>query len=457
MALQFGWAGEKEAVKAWSSIGHSFSPFVMSGTPTSSRTRRLWEITRKVLGGKDTVNYAQKTGDCFVPGTRVTTRPGEVSRPIESVRIGDIVTDATGNLTEVISVRSLRTHKPLVRVTVKGSEHRELSPCTTDHRYQVVVGQEGSQGGTAIRTQTAWKAADELRAGDYLTMIHEGTGDLIPVPVEATTLIESPLGGTIVHDIGVASGHHSFLADGVGVHNCVSFGSKNAVEYVSLIEIHNGDNEVFHPIFPPFHYGTGRVLVGNNQLRGGAGSLGSWQAKAVEQYGSLRSDYEGVPQYSGSLADNWGDSKRGFEPFMPEAGKRLIRRTARIRSWEELVQAICNGYPVTIASNQGWQMKAGSSGYHEASGSWPHQMCIVGICDEGSRPWCGILNSWGDVHGRLVDFDTGEPWPIGMIRSRKQTIQYLLQRSGTEAFAYSQFEGFPGQNFDLNLLGGPKI
>ncbi len=225
--------------------------------------------------------------------------------------------------------------------------------------------------------------------------------------------------------------------------DCVSFGAKNAIEYVACAEIVRGELEEFRPAFPPYLYATGRVLVGGGRLRGRAGSLGSWMAKAVVEHGVLRSDLPGVPEYSGAIADRWGDGD-GFREFLEEGRRHPIRSAARIDDWDALVAAITNGYPCTIASNAGFTMKPATDGFHHRRGSWPHQMCVVAISDDAQRPWAGVLNSWGDVHGRLSDFDTAEPWPIGTLRITRGDMESML-RTG-ECFAYSQFAGFPQQD-----------
>lgn len=225
--------------------------------------------------------------------------------------------------------------------------------------------------------------------------------------------------------------------------DCVSFGAKNAVEYVECAEIVRGDLEEFRPAFPPYLYATGRVLVGGGRMKGRAGSVGSWMAKAVVEHGVLRSDLPGVPAYSGALADRWGNGD-GFRKFLDEGRRHPVRSTARIKDWDALVAAIVNGYPCTIASNAGFAMKPKGDGFHVRRGSWPHQMCVVAASDDSRRPWAGLLNSWGDVHGRLTDFETGEPWPTGTLRISRDALEGML-RTG-ECFAYSQFDGFPQQD-----------
>lgn len=233
--------------------------------------------------------------------------------------------------------------------------------------------------------------------------------------------------------------------------DCVSFGAKNATEYLQCCEIlMKGDREKFRPVFPPYLYGTGRVFIGRGQLDGEDGSLGSWMADAVIKYGVLASDESNVPQYEGRVAKKWGDTPGPPDEFVNIGKTHPIKSAARINNWEELVTAICNGYPCTVASNQGFEMEAGNDGFHDASGQWGHQMCIVGVDDEYSQPYAIIVNSWGDAHGRLKDFNTNEELPIGVLRAKKNIIQRMIN-SG-EVFAYSNFLGFPTQAIDKELF-----
>lgn len=235
--------------------------------------------------------------------------------------------------------------------------------------------------------------------------------------------------------------------------DCVAFGAKNAVEYVECVEIAQGDRESFEPIFPSYFYGTSRILVGGGRLRGKGGSLGSWMAKAVVEHGCLRSDFPGVPKYSKSIAQPWGDDQRHFEQFLEEGRLHPIKSAARITSWEALVAAVTNGYPCTIASNAGYNSELDRDGFNRRGPTWPHQMCVTAISDDSTKPWAGLLNSWGEkAHAPITDFETGDPWPKGMLRITKRDMSSMI--ASGECFAYSQFDGFMAQEFDSSIFGG---
>lgn len=234
--------------------------------------------------------------------------------------------------------------------------------------------------------------------------------------------------------------------------DCVSFGAKNATEYLMCCErLLKGDLEKFRPVFPPYFYGTGRIYIGGGQLGNEDGSLGSWMADAVIRFGVLCADEPGVPQYSGTVAKAWGGSRTGrqyLDKWKPIAEIHPIKSAAKINNWNELVSAICNGYPCTVASNQGFNMEASSDGFHHPNGNWGHQMCFIGVDGDYKDPYAIILNNWGDVHGRLKDFNTGDNLPIGVLRVRKNVAESMIYAG--ETFAYSNFQGFEDQEEKLN-------
>lgn len=237
--------------------------------------------------------------------------------------------------------------------------------------------------------------------------------------------------------------------------DCVSFGAKHGTEITSGIEIfQNGEREKWRPVHPSYYYGTGRIYVGGGQLGNDDGSLGSWMAEAVMKYGTLFADEPGVPKYSGALAKSWGyRAANGIDKWKPTAQNFPIKAAALIRSWDELVAAINNGYACPTASDVGYNMEPSSDGFHRQTTNWGHQMCFIGVDDSyknGEEPYALMLNNWGDCHGNLKDFETGDPIPPGILRIRRKDAEKHI-RAG-ETFAYSNFQGFPEQKLDKALF-----
>lgn len=233
--------------------------------------------------------------------------------------------------------------------------------------------------------------------------------------------------------------------------DCTSFGAKNAVEYVQCCEILGGQRDEFSPVFPPYFYGASRVLIGHGQMGNEDGSSGAWTAAAAQKYGVLSSEEPDVPSYSGSVARQWGATGPP-DQFVSLAQPHPVQSTARVQTWDDVVAALVNGYPLTVASNQGFQMEAAPDGFHHpGSQPWPHQMCVIGVDETYEIPYVVILNSWGDVHGQLTDFQTGENLPVGVLRVKRDVFEPNMLDAG-EVYAYSQFIGFPEQNLDESLF-----
>jgi hypothetical protein len=74
---------------------------------------------------------AQGIGDCYAAGTIVF---GRHTKPIEQVKVGDLVWSGTGKLTPVISTQTKVSMKPLVRITPWGGVPLEV---TEDHKVLV--------------------------------------------------------------------------------------------------------------------------------------------------------------------------------------------------------------------------------------------------------------------------------------------------------------------------------
>lgn len=242
--------------------------------------------------------------------------------------------------------------------------------------------------------------------------------------------------------------------------DCTSFAAKNVMEHVQCAQILlDGRNEKFRPVFPSYFYGCSRVYIGGSKIWGD-GSLGVWTQEAAKKYGVLASDDQGVPPYSGRVAKDWGRTGPP-EGVVPTAQKHIVKTTAKVMEVADLANALYHGYPLSVCSNQGFDMSASSDGFHHPRGAWGHAMAVVGYEDHATLGlYFIILNSWGDQFGRLKDFTTGEDLPVGVLRVRANVLDSMLKADGGDSFAYSQFDGYPGNGpaidkalFDLVGLG----
>jgi hypothetical protein len=223
---------------------------------------------------------------------------------------------------------------------------------------------------------------------------------------------------------------------------CVSFGAAIAVVSVMIDEIVRlGESERLRIPFPPYMYGTSRLMPegGNGRLRG-AGSLGSWMANVIVKYGVLAADEPNVPAYSGRLADQWGNNKSGFQQFIKGASDHTIRTAARIRTIEQLADAVNNHYYCTIASNRGYSMRLkddrGKS-WFVGRDTWPHQMSILAV-DTQPELCFYRRQQWGEMaHGPQLDGPNGGGWVTADV------LRPELENEDCECYAFSGLNGFP--------------
>lgn len=179
--------------------------------------------------------------------------------------------------------------------------------------------------------------------------------------------------------------------------DCVSFATAQAGKYLTAVAIcEHGENFQFKDWFPPFIYGVSRTApeCGNGELGRSAGSVGSWAVIGLQKHGVLFSDDEGVPAYSGALADRWG--YRGVpQEFYDLAKDNPCKSASKITSVDQLREALLNKCPVIIGSQ--WGFKVVEKDHHliyVPEGQWGHEMCFIGWHDD-PFPGAFRLNSWG--------------------------------------------------------------
>lgn len=234
------------------------------------------------------------------------------------------------------------------------------------------------------------------------------------------------------------------------VGDCVAMGAANAIDYLACMEIARlGQRERYRRAFPPFIYGVSRMQIGGGRLGNGDGSLGVWAADAVRKFGTIACDERDVPAYSGEVARTWGRKPGVPKPLLEIAKPHCLQSTALVSTYEQTRAALANGYPVTVASGRGFRMEprvAGGKSWGVPAGQWSHQMCFVGVDDDGRRPGCYCLNSWGEsAHGMPAD-----DAPPGGFWVDAEVVDAMVGQG--DSWAYSQFDGFPAQRLNFSTL-----
>jgi hypothetical protein len=253
-----------------------------------------------------------------------------------------------------------------------------------------------------------------------------------------------------------AIGRHIPTRNQLGVGSCVSFGSACAVEYqmcvirVQALKAGQPPPE-FKDVAQEIIYGGSRVQIGKGQIRGD-GSLGIWGAQFCRDYGVVaRGKYDGydLTNYSESMCRKLGNTGCP-QSLIPEAKKHPTRSISQVRTVEDAKKALASLYPVTIASDVGFGTRGpyvrNAKGQLRASGSWPHQMCLIGY-DKDSGFYC--MNSWGSdwVSGPT---GPGNP-PPGGFYIEETTVARILSQG--DSWAYGDQVGFPSRRLDWLVRG----
>lgn len=236
--------------------------------------------------------------------------------------------------------------------------------------------------------------------------------------------------------------------------DCVSFGWSNGTNFLQCVQIALGQQAEFRPSFQPYIYGTSRVQIGEGRLGNSDGSVGAWAAKAVQQYGILAADDEGVPKYAGSIAKQWGRTGPPKQ-FISIAQETLIKTVSPVQSAADVRDSICNGYPVPICSNAGFGSinKSHDRQVGRWTTSWGHCMCLTaydgsedGRKAGGGEPVYYCQNSWGpNAHPKPLQ---GEP--AGGFWIRESDVEKIVQQG--DSYAISSFVGFPSQDLDFRIF-----
>lgn len=155
-----------------------------------------------------------------------------------------------------------------------------------------------------------------------------------------------------------------------------------------------------------------------------------------------------LSRYNWKLGDSWGRS--GPPKELVEAGKlNPVETVTALRKTDEVRDLIYNGYGVTIACNYGFANKRDQNGMVGRSGSWNHQMSVVG-CDDSRTKVQDIIfliqNSWGPnwIGGpKIYDQPDGSFWIRGEI------LQGMI--SSGECWGISGVKGFPTRELNWSI------
>lgn len=239
--------------------------------------------------------------------------------------------------------------------------------------------------------------------------------------------------------------------------DCCSMGAAAGIDVLKAIGcINRGEEWIAETATEPLYSGS-RVEILKNKFSGSDGSTGAATALCAKQYGVfLRLKYEDFDFtiYSGKKAREMGET--GIPDNIEKYGlDHRVKNISLVTTYYDAIDAINNGYPVTVASNCGFDWKRDNNGkivkdkdgFLLPKGQWGHQMVFTGFSDNPNRPGLLCQNSWGEfMSGPSQE---GQP-PGSFFVDAEVAEKYML--SAGDSFAYSEFDGFPPQKLNLRLF-----
>jgi hypothetical protein len=252
-----------------------------------------------------------------------------------------------------------------------------------------------------------------------------------------------------------------------GIGDCVSWGWAHGIFVAQAIDWETG--RLANP--PPFPsteaiYGGSRVEArgrsgdGSSPVGGWSdGSYGAAAARWVRDWGVIyRSEIGGhdLRVYSADRAKKWGAYGNGGQGdggrLDQLAKKHPAQYVAMVTTWAEAAAAIESGFPIPVASMQGFASKRDANGYAAASGQWAHQMCFIAVryaknsTPANPTPSDALLclNSWGP------GWISGPKWPAdqpdGSFWVTRSTVERMLGQK--DSFAVGSVAGFGWRDLD---------
>jgi hypothetical protein len=221
------------------------------------------------------------------------------------------------------------------------------------------------------------------------------------------------------------------------VGDCVSQSFGHGIDLLEAVQIAVArTTERFEQTATEAIYGMARVSIGGLKGSYDDGAVGAWAAEAVTRIGTLSRELVGP--YDGDRAKEWG--ARGVpRALQAKAGTHKVKTTSLVSTYEELKDALANGYPVTVCSDQGFTIERDAEGFCQPEGVWEHCMLIVGT-RAGARPGACIFQSWGsDVPSGPLALDQ----PPNSFWADRRVVTKMLALG--DSWSLSRFDGYPSQ------------
>lgn len=251
--------------------------------------------------------------------------------------------------------------------------------------------------------------------------------------------------------------------------SCVGAGWGNMSLVTQGVEISmKGESEQYKWLWWPFTYGKGRQRGGISGS--GEGSFGSAQAEAATIDGSFELDPANEPDLPDpTIRDGWAivpaatelewsNGAKIKQNWVSLGVKHLFKTAAVMKSADNCIDALANGYAITQASMFGFSpMVPPVEGKGENqirlvrrwNAQWAHQTWVDEFWD---HPDVGPVFRWGNNWGPTAHNTNGSTpsgYPNNGVYITYQLMDQICKSRDGEVFAFSAYDGFPAREDKL--------
>jgi len=248
-----------------------------------------------------------------------------------------------------------------------------------------------------------------------------------------------------------------WIVERQGIGDCVSWGWSHGVYVAQAVDWETGRLSE-PPLFPSTEaiYGGSRVEArgrsgdGSSPVGGYSdGSFGAAAARFVRDWGVVyreKFDRYDLSAYSANRAKEWGAYGCGGQgdggKLDAIAKRHPAQHVAMVTTWAEAAAAIEAGFPIPVASMQGFASVTDQQGYAAASGQWAHEMCFIAVrYQKNGSPSDALLclNSWGP---KWITYRGKFPpdQPDGSFWVTRPVVESMLRQK--DSFAVGSVAGF---------------
>lgn len=262
-----------------------------------------------------------------------------------------------------------------------------------------------------------------------------------------------------VYNIEV-EGDNSYVAESIGVHNCVTHGNTKAGNLAVACMAKAGEiswpgaDFAMEPTYGLMRYEIGYKKYNSNLYRSGDGGVGSWCVEALLEYGFLP-----MKKY-GNIDLSYYDKQRVLQygrngcpdELEPIAKEKPLRSSVLLTDETQAWKLIGQYNPLVHCSNQGFSMRRNTDGTCAANDNWAHcaifdgrftlpngTKCLrYGNSWQGSRSRGGYLGSAITVPGKNGQIKlSGCQFLVPL-----NVVRHIIN-SGKETYSFAGVNGFP--------------